>query len=188
MDDSLFLNFAMHSVRMEACDCPPTHRPHTEGLSSSSALPAGENSNGLQQNSASDDRLDNPGGSSKQFKQDGFICEKKKSKKDKAHEPISQNTQISEKIKPSGESEKHRRGGNNEFLRVLFWQFHNFRMLLGSDLLLFSNEKYVAVSLHLLDVSKQVTDILSEWFCFFIFFSRFCVNYSLFTGYTFKMA
>ncbi|KAL1188627.1 hypothetical protein V5N11_009794 [Cardamine amara subsp. amara] len=166
MDDSLFLNFAMHSVRMEACDCPPAHRPHTEGLSSSSALSAGENSNGLQQNMASEDRLDKPGGSSKQFKQDGFICEKKKSKKDKAREqPISQNTQISEKIKPSGQSEKHRRSENNEFLRVLFWQFHNFRMLLGSDLLLFSNEKYVAVSLHLLDVSKQVTPLkwLETW-------------------------
>ncbi|VVA92901.1 unnamed protein product [Arabis nemorensis] len=39
-DESLFLNFAMHSVRMEACDCPPVHHPHTEGQSSSSALPA----------------------------------------------------------------------------------------------------------------------------------------------------
>lgn len=178
MDESLFLNFAMHSVRMEACDCPPTHRPHTEGQSSSSALPAGENSHGLQQDgdSALDDRLDNPAGSSKQFKQDGFICDKKKSKKNKAREPIRKNSQIGEKIKPSGESEKHRRGGSNEFLRVLFWQFHNFRMLLGSDLLLFSNEKYVAVSLHLWDVSQQVT---SDWL-FFHLFRRFSVHGYLF--------
>jgi hypothetical protein len=26
-DPSIFLNFAMHSVRMEACDCPPGHEP-----------------------------------------------------------------------------------------------------------------------------------------------------------------
>ncbi|VVB11601.1 unnamed protein product [Arabis nemorensis] len=167
-DESLFLNFAMHSVRMEACDCPPTHRPHTEGQSSSSALPAGENSRGIQQNgdSAPDDILDKPAGSSKQFKQDGFICEKKKNKmKNRAREPVKKNSQIGEKIKPSGESEKHRRGGSNEFLRVLFWQFHNFRMLLGSDLLLFSNEKYLAVSLHLWDVSQQVTPLtwLEAW-------------------------
>lgn len=157
MDESLFLNFAMHSVRMEACDIPPTHLPHTEKHSSSSALPAGENSYGLQQNcdSAPDDRLENPAGSGEQSKQDGFICEKKRSKKNKTREPVRKNSQISEKIKP-GDSEKHRRGGSNEFLRVLFWQFHNFRMLLGSDLLLFSNEKYVAVSLHLWDVSQKV--------------------------------
>ncbi|XP_010478954.1 PREDICTED: uncharacterized protein LOC104757866 [Camelina sativa] len=167
VDESLFLNFAMHSVRMEACDIPPTHRPHTENYSSSSALPAGENSHGLQQNcdSAPDDRLDNPAGGSKQSKRDGFICQPKKSKKTKAREPVKKNTQISEKIKPSGDSDKHRRGGSNEFLRVLFWQFHNFRMLLGSDLLLFSNEKYLAVSLHLWDVSQKVTPLtwLEAW-------------------------
>ncbi|CAA7024320.1 unnamed protein product [Microthlaspi erraticum] len=165
VDESLFLNFAMHSVRMEACDCPPTHRPDVEKQS----LPAGENSRGLQQSSDStpDDRLDKRvGSSSKQMKQDGFICEKtKKSKKNKVSEPMREDTQISEKAKPSGESEKHRRSGNNEFLRVLFWQFHNFRMLLGSDLLLFSNEKYVAVSLHLFDVSQKVTPLtwLEAW-------------------------
>ena len=54
------------------------------------------------------------------------------------------------------ESEKHARDSNDEFLRVLLWQFHNFRMLLGSDLMLFSNEKYVAVSLHLWNVTRQV--------------------------------
>ncbi|MCI24436.1 erythroid differentiation-related factor, partial [Trifolium medium] len=63
------------------------------------------------------------------------------------------------------ESEKQRKVGNDSFLRVLFWQFHNFRMLLGSDLLLFSNEKYVAVSLHLWDVTRQVTPLtwLEAW-------------------------
>jgi hypothetical protein len=42
------------------------------------------------------------------------------------------------------------------FLRVLFWQFQNLRMLLGSDLLLFSNEKHAAVSLHLMEIERQV--------------------------------
>ena len=27
-DQSLFLNFAMHSARVEACDCPPTNHAH----------------------------------------------------------------------------------------------------------------------------------------------------------------
>ncbi|KAG2304972.1 hypothetical protein Bca4012_063883 [Brassica carinata] len=161
VDESLFLNFAMHSVRMEACDCPPTHPVHTEGQSSSSALPAEE--------SAPDDRLDNAAGSNKQLKHDGLICKTKKSKKKKERETtIRKDTLISEKnrkIKPSGDSEKHRRCGSNEFLRVLFWQFHNFRMLLGSDLLLFSNEKYLAVSLHLWDISEKVTPLtwLEAW-------------------------
>ncbi|KAG6547427.1 hypothetical protein Mapa_010875 [Marchantia paleacea] len=46
------------------------------------------------------------------------------------------------------------------FLRVLFWQFQNLRMLLGSDLLLFSNEKHAAVSLHLLEIERQVTPLM----------------------------
>lgn len=168
MDESLFLNFAMHSVRMEACDCPPTHPVHTEGQSSSSALPAEE--------SAPDDRLDNAAaGSSKQLKHDGLICKTKKSKKKKEGETtIRKDTLISEKnrkMKPSGDSDKHRRCGSNEFLRVLFWQFHNFRMLLGSDLLLFSNEKYLAVSLHLWDISEKVIAMLWTWFAFSFFFS-----------------
>ncbi|KAL0360103.1 UNVERIFIED_CONTAM: Erythroid differentiation-related factor 1 [Sesamum radiatum] len=83
VDQSLFLNFAMHSVRMEACDCPPSH-------STSSA---------------------------------------------------------------------------EQFNSSVYPDFHNFRMLLGSDLLIFSNEKYVAVSLHLWDVSRKVTPLtwLEAW-------------------------
>ncbi|KAI8550738.1 hypothetical protein RHMOL_Rhmol06G0131400 [Rhododendron molle] len=74
--------------------------------------------------------------------------------------------QVKEKSRCSmQESDKYKRLGNEGFLRVLFWQFHNFRMLLGSDLLLFSNEKYAAVSLHLWDVSRQVTSLtwLEAW-------------------------
>jgi hypothetical protein len=45
---------------------------------------------------------------------------------------------------------------HDNYLRVLFWQFENLRMLLGSDLLLFSNEDHSAVSLHLLEIERQV--------------------------------
>ncbi|XWS21909.1 hypothetical protein CRYUN_Cryun30bG0096400 [Craigia yunnanensis] len=75
-------------------------------------------------------------------------------------------THVGEKPRCSvQESEKHTRVGNNGFLRVLYWQFHHFRMLLGSDLLLFSNENYAAVSLHLWDVTRQVTPLtwLEAW-------------------------
>lgn len=81
----------------------------------------------------------------------------RKSKKNKGRDAVQKASQVGEKLRcPMQESEKYRRVGNDGFLRVLFWQFHNFRMLLGSDLLLFSNEKYVAVSLHLWDVTRQV--------------------------------
>lgn len=49
-----------------------------------------------------------------------------------------------------------RQSASESFLRVLFWQFQNLRMLLGSDLLLFSNEKHAAVSLHLMEIGRQV--------------------------------
>ncbi|XP_024531751.1 uncharacterized protein LOC112346616 [Selaginella moellendorffii] len=49
---------------------------------------------------------------------------------------------------------------SDDFLRVLYWQFQNLRMLLGSDLLVFSNEKHVAVSLHLMEIKRQVTPLM----------------------------
>lgn len=141
VDQSLFLNFAMHSVRMEACDCPPTHYGPSERQSSSSVLPGGETSNSEYQ----------------QIKKEGFIWGSKKGKRNKSRDPVKKASHAGEKPGSSiQESEKHRRVSNDGFLRVLFWQFHNFRMLLGSDLLLFSNEKYLAVSLHLWDVTRQV--------------------------------
>ncbi|XP_009345938.2 uncharacterized protein LOC103937717 [Pyrus x bretschneideri] len=164
-DQSLFLNFAMHSVRMEACDCPPTHHVPSQEQSKSSVLP-GANTQFVGQH---DDVA--PGGKSNspeytQVKRDDFFLANKKDKKNKGRNPVKKASQVGEKSRSSiQESEKHRRVGNDGFLRVLFWQFHNFRMLIGSDLLLFSNEKYVAVSLHLWDVSRQVTPLtwLEAW-------------------------
>lgn len=56
----------------------------------------------------------------------------------------------------SNDSGNQKRPSGDSFLRVLFWQLEEIRMLLGSDLLLFSNEKHVAVSLHLWETERQV--------------------------------
>lgn len=166
-DQSLFLNFAMHSVRMEACDCPPTHPASSKGQSNSSVLPGGDASQFVGQ---SDDVTRNEGfnhcSEYPHVKQDNFFWESKKNKRNKGHHPVKKSSHLGEKPRSSmQETEKHKRVSNDGFLRVLFWQFHNFRMLLGSDLLLFSNEKYVAVSLHLWDVTRQVTPLtwLEAW-------------------------
>ncbi|KAJ6297310.1 hypothetical protein OIU78_022948 [Salix suchowensis] len=166
-DQSLFLNFAMHSVRMEACDCPPTHPPSSKGHSNSSVLPGRDapqfvgQSDDVTRNEETNHCAEYP-----HVKQDNFFWESKKNKRNKDHHPVKKSSHLGEKPRSSmQESEKHKRVSNDGFLRVLFWQFHNFRMLLGSDLLLFSNEKYVAVSLHLWDVTRQVTPLtwLEAW-------------------------
>lgn len=165
-DQSLFLNFAMHSVRMEACDCPPTHHVPSEDQSNSSVFP-GNTPHIVVQN---DDVVQSEGynchSDYSQVGQDSLFWGSKKSRRNKSHAPVNKVSQVGEKPRSSmKESEKQRNVGSDSFLRVLFWQFHNFRMLLGSDLLLFSNEKYVAVSLHLWDVTRQVTPLtwLDAW-------------------------
>ncbi|CAL1363376.1 unnamed protein product [Linum trigynum] len=165
-DQSLFLNFAMHSVRMEACDCPPSHHS-PERESNSSVLPGGSSSQfvGNNDNVVPNKEVSNHSDYS-EVKQDGLFLESKKNKRNKGRHPVKKTTHVTEKSKSTvQESEKHKRVRDDGFLRVLFWQFHNFRMLLGSDLLLFSNEKYVAVSLHLWDVTRKVTPLtwLEAW-------------------------
>ncbi|KAF8405789.1 hypothetical protein HHK36_007866 [Tetracentron sinense] len=182
VDQSLFLNFAMHSVRVEACDCP-SYVP-SKDQSNSTVLP------GLfESREGPSESLDQPGRvDSSQFRgqgdhgsrkkgldrhveypevnQDKFFWGSKQNKRNNRRDAVKKDSQVGEKPRFSvQESEKCRRVGNNGFLRVLFWQFHNFRMLLGSDLFLFSNEKYVAVSLHLWDVARQVTPLtwLEAW-------------------------
>ncbi|CAJ2673431.1 unnamed protein product [Trifolium pratense] len=165
-DQSLFLNFAMHSVRMEACDCPPSHHVPSEEQSNSFVFP-GKTPHIVVQN---DDDVQTEGYNCQsdysQVGQDSLFWGSKKNRRNKSHSPVNKVSQVGEKTRSSmQESEKQRKVGNDSFLRVLFWQFHNFRMLLGSDLLLFSNEKYVAVSLHLWDVTRQVTPLnwLEAW-------------------------
>ncbi|KAG6644511.1 uncharacterized protein LOC122318422 isoform X2 [Carya illinoinensis] len=165
--DSLFLNFAMHSVRMEACDCPPTHHVPSQKQSNSCVLPGGNRTQFAGKcDSVIPDEGSNCCSEYPQVKQDSIFWGSKKNKRNKGRDHDKKASQVGEKPRCSmQESEKHRRVGNDGFRRVLFWQFHNFRMLLGSDLLLFSNEKYVAVSLHLWDVTRQVTPLtwLEAW-------------------------
>ncbi|KAL9245487.1 hypothetical protein vseg_019133 [Gypsophila vaccaria] len=155
-NESLFLNFAMHSVRMEACDCPPTHFTSPEENNKSPFLHDSRTSpvksSDFQTNKfATKEGREKPSDFSKS-KKDNINWENKKNKRKKATRG------------PVQETENNRTDGN-EFLRAQFWQFHNFRMLLGSDLLVFSNEKYVSVSLHLWDISRQVTPLawLEAW-------------------------
>ncbi|KAI3736715.1 hypothetical protein L2E82_26699 [Cichorium intybus] len=147
-EKSLFWNFAMHSVRMEACDCPSTQNPESEERRNSSFLPGNRTS-------------EYPQG-----KQDSFLWGGKKNQRNKDHDAVKKVSQVKEKSRSSmQESDMYRRVNRDGFLRVLFWKFNNLRMFLGSDLLIFSNEKYVAVSLHLWDVSRQVTPLtwLEAW-------------------------
>ncbi|KAL1533796.1 hypothetical protein AAHA92_33634 [Salvia divinorum] len=179
VDQSLFLNFAMHSVRMEACDCPPSHKTHntstdeqfkssiypdecitSEGSLGSSNHPKQvhhaphRQREGIVQKDKYGHQEEFPSGR----KDDDAFWGKKKNKRHKGSEAIK-------KVSEVQESEKYRKIGADDFLRILFWQFHNFRMLLGSDLLIFSNEKFAAVSLHLWDVSRKVTPLtwLEAW-------------------------
>lgn len=172
-DQSLFLNFAMHSVRMEACDCPPTHTPPKEWQRESRETSPESSDHPIQGRTSYDrsgtstqEEQSNPQCTYNELKQADCFWGKKKNRKNKDQGVGKKVSQVKEKSRYSvQESEKYRRASNDGFVRVLFWQFHNFRMLLGSDLLIFSNEKYVAVSLHLWDVSRQVTPLtwLEAW-------------------------
>ncbi|XP_077248709.1 uncharacterized protein LOC143888234 isoform X2 [Tasmannia lanceolata] len=183
VDPSLFLNFAMHSVRAEACDCPPSQYVPSEDQSSSTILPGHfETKEGSFVSSSCSTQGSKSqyfdqcfGGSRKegynrraeysQGNHDNLFWGSNQKQKNR-HDALKKTSQVGEKSRcPIQESDKYRRVGNDGFLRVLFWQFHNFRMLLGSDLLLFSNDKYVAVSLHLWDVARQVTPLtwLEAW-------------------------
>ncbi|KAM5562027.1 hypothetical protein ABKV19_017308 [Rosa sericea] len=166
LDQSLFLNFAMHSVRVEACDCPPTHNVTSHEQSNASVLPGVNTGFVGQRHHVARGEETKHSSEYTQVKQDEFVWASKKNKNNTGHNAVKKASQVGDKpVSSMQESEKHKRGGDDEFLRVLFWQFHNFRMLLGSDLLLFSNEKYVAVSLHLWDVSREVKPItwLEAW-------------------------
>lgn len=164
----------MHSVRAEACDCPPTQFAKSEEESTSTILPgcyesregsfvssdrsAHEDASPFLSHKGSGSQKDerNKGEEYSRVSQDKYWSRKQK-KQSSSKDAVKKASQVGEKVRcPVQESEKCRRIGNNGFLRVLFWQFHHFRMLLGSDLLVFSNEKYVAVSLHLWDVTRQV--------------------------------
>lgn len=160
----------MHSVRAEACDCPLTYQPSLKKQPTTPSLPVKFNimkdsfvsstSSSTSKSQILDQKNSNEGKKPSQSNNDKY-CWDNKLNKQKSRSDSVRRTQIGEKPRcPIQDSDQQRRLGNNGFLRVLFWQFHNFRMLLGSDMLLFSNDRYVAVSLHLWDVTRQVSPIL----------------------------
>nr|BAB86559.1 OSJNBb0008G24.32 [Oryza sativa Japonica Group] len=165
-DPSMFLNFAMHSVRAEACDCPPSHQPSKEKQTASAILrgPFGQREGPLDSPSSSsfstspylDQNISKSRKTSHGARESLYWGARENKQKVKGSDPVKKTTHVGDKPRCDvQESEKSRRVGNNGFRKVCFWQFHNFHMLLGSDLLIFSNEKYMAVSLHLWDVSRQ---------------------------------
>eukprot|EP01018_Ginkgo_biloba_P018774 Gb_32188 [translate_table: standard] len=187
VDQSLFLNFAMHSVRAEACDCPPSAQSAVpEDATNPTVLP-GHSSTGLTEGDCLSSSINQQSHSSWQFFSDNdldtgteafhvpsqgsshgtgtgtgdsFPWGGRNGSRHKSRlDALKRARHVGEKQWGSNyvqkDSEKHRRFNNGGFLRVLFWQFHNLRMLLGSDLLLFSNEKHAAVSLHLWEVERQ---------------------------------
>lgn len=205
-DKSLFLNFAMHSVRMEACDCPPGHNVQSEERNSSvlpgrfetrerSANSSDHSTQGktshfvgssdISQGEGMKDSLEDH-----HVKKDRYIFGGKKNRS-KRHEAVKKVTKVKENPRSlMQENDKYRRASNDGFLKVLFWQFHNFRMLLGSDLLIFSNEKYVAVSLHLWDVSRQVN--YSHLILHLVYFAKMHLHslafLQWFLGHSFNLA
>ncbi|PWA87447.1 hypothetical protein CTI12_AA131020 [Artemisia annua] len=158
-EKSIFRNFAMHSVRMEACDCPTPQTSDSDKQVNSTYLPGNRDSDTMVNGGQGE-------GFNPQSKQDSFYWGKKKKQRNKDDDAVKEVSKVKENPRPSmQESDMYRRMNRDGFLRVLFWKFNNLRMFLGSDLLIFSNEKYVAVSLHLWDVSRQVTPLtwLEAW-------------------------
>ncbi|XP_076900260.1 uncharacterized protein LOC143554375 [Bidens hawaiensis] len=155
-DKSLFWNFAMHSVRMEACDLPSgqtsksKERVNTSFLTGNNEINEGE-------------RFKYP---QSKAKHDSIFLGVKNNQSNKDRDAVKKVSKVKETPRPSmQESDMYRRMNRDGFLRVLFWKFNNLHMFLGSDLLIFSNDKHVAVSLHLWDVSRQVGPLtwLDAW-------------------------
>ncbi|KAL8252724.1 hypothetical protein R6Q59_036417 [Mikania micrantha] len=154
-EKSLFWNFAMHSVRMEACDLPSAKNSRSEERFNTSFL-TGNNEIGEGEGF----KYTQP-----KAKHDSFYLGVKNNQRNKNRDAVKV-SKVKETPRPSmQESDMYRRMNRDGFLRVLFWKFNNLRMFLGSDLLIFSNDKHVAVSLHLWDVSRQVSPLtwLEAW-------------------------
>ncbi|KAH9325716.1 hypothetical protein KI387_005894, partial [Taxus chinensis] len=188
VDQSLFLNFAMHSVRAEACDCPPSAESTVPDDAATPTIFPRHSATGFMEGDCLSSCVNPQSHSSWHFVNDdepdtdtedchphaqgasqanrdsvswgGRHASRWKSRPDalKNARHVSEEQRCPNYVQK--DSEKHRRLSNEGFLRVLFWKFHNLRMLLGSDLLVFSNEKHVAVSLHLWEVEQQVTPLM----------------------------
>lgn len=190
LEKSLFLKFAMQSVRAEACDCPVSH--NSEGKSPSNFT--SESFNSESSSDFEDGSLDQHAHVGVwQYMVDDVMNKKKRtngstkslnagrrgpqndqkqrvswSSSDRSSFPridsLKKSSIVGEQQRDPdcirNDSGNHKRPSSEDFLRVLFWQLEEMRMLLGSDLLLFSNEKHVAVSLHLWEMEQQVTPVM----------------------------
>ncbi|CAM8998950.1 unnamed protein product [Rhodiola kirilowii] len=164
-DQSSFESVPTHSVRMEACDCPPGLDVSSTPQSSSSVVSGQVQTN--KSSEVSDDILQTEALSRySEYKHAREEDLQLKSNNKKVNKGYVTKTSGDKTRRSVHESERYKRVGKDEFLRVLFWQFCNFRMLLGSDLLLFSNDKFVAVSLHLCDISQKVNSL--TWLDFWL--------------------
>lgn len=161
-DQSSFGAMPTHSVRMEACDCPPGLDVSSNTRSRSSVVPGPVQINKSFELSC--DILQTEALSRysecQHAEEENLLLKSNRKKINTCY--VTKTSSLGDKTRSSvQESERNKRVGKEEFLRVLFWQFSNFRMLLGSDLLLFSNDKFVAVSLHLCDISQKVSNLLN---------------------------
>ncbi|CAM8983295.1 unnamed protein product [Rhodiola kirilowii] len=150
---------------MEACDCPPGLDVSSNPQSSSSGVPGQVQTN--KSSEVSDDILQTEALSRySEYKHARDEDLQLKSDNKKVNKGYVTKTSGDKTRRSVQDSERYKRVGKDEFLRVLFWQFCNFRMLLGSDLLLFNNDKFVAVSLHLCDISQKVNSL--TWLDFWL--------------------
>eukprot|EP00250_Pteridium_aquilinum_P035430 c9400_g1_i1 orf=185-4822(+) len=188
-EKSLFLKFAMQSVRAEACDCPVSPNLEEQSSSNFTSKSSSDSISEFDDDSLNgrahvggwkytvDDVVNKKkraGGSTKSLNtgrgrpQHDFEQRVSWSSSDTGSfsglNSLKKSSIVGEQQKdpdciPS-DSGNHKRSNSEGFLRVLFWQLEEMRMLLGSDLLLFSNEKHVAVSLHLWEAERQVTPLM----------------------------
>ncbi|KAH7436483.1 hypothetical protein KP509_05G021900 [Ceratopteris richardii] len=183
-EKSLFVKFAMQSVRAEACDCPPANveessPPNMTSHSKSDGLSEFDDDLLKQQshiggwNYTVDDFVKNKSsGPTKSLNVGRGHSRQHFEGNDPRTSSSGHGTfsgvNLLEKSSLMGEQQRdphydpgnHKRPSSEGFLRVLFWQLEDVRMLLGSDLLLFSNDKHVAVSLHLWETARQVTPLM----------------------------
>lgn len=198
MDRKLFSKFVQHSVHDEASEGPDSPRTcDSEGTSSGRRQPAGTVPPGFGSS--------NPGRVPWQVVEDSFsestsCCSEddvrrrppRANKKGKQRVVSRRNgcegrldfqkgklireQQQSSNFMPKDPDMPPRQTASESFLRVLYWQFQNLRMLLGSDLLLFSNEKHAAVSLHLMEIGRQVANKSFNPFDFPGWYASMCLS------------
>ncbi|MCO5589262.1 hypothetical protein L7F22_043228 [Adiantum nelumboides] len=186
-EKSLFLKFAMQSVRAEACDCPVSpnieDRSSTNTSSKISSDVLSEFRDDLltkqahlsewnhivddlvkKERSGSTKTLNTGRGHSRQDFEHTDSWSSPGHSTFSGVDSFKKSSIVGEQPKDPhcfpNDPKSHKSPTSEGFLRVLFWQLEDIRMLLGSDLLLFSNEKHLAVSLHLWEMERQVTPLM----------------------------